>query len=233
MGNRKKGLKRENGITLVALVVIIIILLILAGISVSILTGENGLIIKSNQAKEETELGIIKEEVALKWMEVKVDTLGKASEEETEARLQEKLQQNDPEAQVHYNDENLTYEIDYKDTILEIQEDGTITTNRKDLLDLVEDILDKIDPSLKDEDKADAIDKEIKEEKPDSQTKYDEETKEIIVDIDDDYIVKIDENNKLEIESKQRAKISIIKEPEDVVIIGESAVTLTVEAKIR
>ena len=39
-----KKLNNVNGITLVALVVTIIILLILAGISVAMLTGDNGLI---------------------------------------------------------------------------------------------------------------------------------------------------------------------------------------------
>ena len=44
----------ENGITLIALVVTIIVLLILAGISISMLTGENGIIKMAMQAKEKT-----------------------------------------------------------------------------------------------------------------------------------------------------------------------------------
>ena len=38
----KETLKRNKGITLIALVVTIIVLLILAGISIAMLTGENG-----------------------------------------------------------------------------------------------------------------------------------------------------------------------------------------------
>ena len=45
----------ENGITLIALVLIIIVLLILAGISISVLAGENGLLNKAISAKEKTE----------------------------------------------------------------------------------------------------------------------------------------------------------------------------------
>lgn len=52
---------RNKGITMVALVVTIIILLILAGISVATLTGENGLIKKAQQAKEESEIATEKE----------------------------------------------------------------------------------------------------------------------------------------------------------------------------
>ncbi len=43
-----------NGITLIALVITIIVLLILAGISIASLTGENGILSKTNIAKEET-----------------------------------------------------------------------------------------------------------------------------------------------------------------------------------
>ena len=41
--------KKENGITLVALVVTIVVLLILAGVSISLVLGQNGLV---NRAKE-------------------------------------------------------------------------------------------------------------------------------------------------------------------------------------
>lgn len=37
----KEGLKNQEGITLIALVVTIIVLLILAGVSISMLTGQN------------------------------------------------------------------------------------------------------------------------------------------------------------------------------------------------
>ena len=47
-------MKKETGITLVSLVVTIIILIILAGISINILVGDNGVITKAQQAKENT-----------------------------------------------------------------------------------------------------------------------------------------------------------------------------------
>ena len=58
-----KKLNNVNGITLVALVVTIIILLILAGISVAMLTGDNGLIGKSGEAKNAAEKSQEKEEL--------------------------------------------------------------------------------------------------------------------------------------------------------------------------
>ena len=47
--------RKEDGITLIALVITIIVLLILAGVTIATLTGENGILTKAQQAKTETE----------------------------------------------------------------------------------------------------------------------------------------------------------------------------------
>ena len=52
----KKTLKASNGITLIALVVTIIVLLILAGISIQMLTGDNGILTRAGEAKEKTNI---------------------------------------------------------------------------------------------------------------------------------------------------------------------------------
>ena len=52
----KKSKKMSRGITLIALVVTIIVLLILAGISVTTLTGDNGIIKNAENAKNQTEI---------------------------------------------------------------------------------------------------------------------------------------------------------------------------------
>ena len=46
---------KEKGITLIALVITIIVLLILAGVSISMLTGDNGILTQAQRAKELTE----------------------------------------------------------------------------------------------------------------------------------------------------------------------------------
>ena len=52
----EKNIKKSTkGITLIALVITVIVLLILATVSIATLTGENGILIRANQAKEETE----------------------------------------------------------------------------------------------------------------------------------------------------------------------------------
>ena len=63
-GKMKKGIR---GITLIALVVTIVVLLILAGVSINLLIGENGIISKTKDAKTETRAATVQEERNL-WM---------------------------------------------------------------------------------------------------------------------------------------------------------------------
>ena len=49
--NLKQKFKKNQGITLIALVVTIIVLLILAGISIAMLTGQNGILNRATEAK--------------------------------------------------------------------------------------------------------------------------------------------------------------------------------------
>ena len=62
---KEEQMKNNKGITLVALVVTIIILIILAGISINMLVGTDGLITKAKQAKENIELAEIEEQTRL------------------------------------------------------------------------------------------------------------------------------------------------------------------------
>ena len=54
-----------NGITLIALVVTIVVLLILAGITISLVFSENGIISKSKNAKEQTQIAQVREQLEL------------------------------------------------------------------------------------------------------------------------------------------------------------------------
>ena len=61
----KKIKENERGITLIALVITIIILLILAGVSIMMLTGENGIITRADEAKTKTEISNLKEQAEI------------------------------------------------------------------------------------------------------------------------------------------------------------------------
>ena len=58
-------MEKEKGITLIALVVTIIVLIILAGVSINLVLGENGIVNKAKKAKENMELAQIEEEKEL------------------------------------------------------------------------------------------------------------------------------------------------------------------------
>ena len=65
--NFKKN--KSRGITLIALVITIIVLLILAGVSIAMLTGENGLLSQAEDAKTETEKSGVEEAVDIAMAE--------------------------------------------------------------------------------------------------------------------------------------------------------------------
>ncbi len=67
---------RKNGITLIALVVTIIVLLILAGITISLVFGSNGVIQKAQDSKEQTEIGEMREKLEMAKVPVYADGNG-------------------------------------------------------------------------------------------------------------------------------------------------------------
>ena len=70
----KKTLKRNKGITLIALVVTIIVLLILSGIAIMMLTGQNGILNRASEARDMTGTAQEEEQVKLLAMEVTTQT---------------------------------------------------------------------------------------------------------------------------------------------------------------
>ena len=73
--------KNVHGITLIVLVITIIVLLILAGVSISMLTGQNGILTQAQKAKEETEKAAKDEEIALGSLEDYMQTDGNYNKE--------------------------------------------------------------------------------------------------------------------------------------------------------
>ena len=66
-------MKNQKGITLIALVITIIVLLILAGITIAMLTGENGILTNATKSKAINELGAAKDIISLKANEAVTD----------------------------------------------------------------------------------------------------------------------------------------------------------------
>ncbi len=72
-----KNIKRNDGITLIALVITIIILLILAGVTIAALTGDNGILGRATDAREQTDVAEEKEKVVLAAQAALIDNNGK------------------------------------------------------------------------------------------------------------------------------------------------------------
>ena len=72
----KLNLKERKGITLIALVITIIVLLILAGVSIAMLTGQNGILTQAQKAKTTTENKSAEEKVKLAVMAARAQSEG-------------------------------------------------------------------------------------------------------------------------------------------------------------
>ena len=60
-------MKKERGITLIALVITIIVLLILAGVSISLVVGDNGVLTQATNSVETNRKASAKEDVEMAW----------------------------------------------------------------------------------------------------------------------------------------------------------------------
>ena len=82
----------SKGITLIALVITIIVLLILAGVSIAMLTGDNGILTQATEAKKANTVGTEKERIGLAMQSLKMKKQAdNVSTQVTPAELQEQL----------------------------------------------------------------------------------------------------------------------------------------------
>ena len=84
-------IKRRNnrGITLIALVVTIVVLLILAGVSLAMLRGENGIISKAQKSARETRLAKTKESISLEISDAMINEAIKGNKTLTDEQLKD------------------------------------------------------------------------------------------------------------------------------------------------
>ena len=126
---RKNNQRTEDkGITLIALIITIIILLILAGIVIATLTGENGIITRAEEAKEETGIKSLEEEIKLALTNKII-----ADQVDGNGNLEEELNKID-EAVVSKVAED-TYYVEKNGNVCTVYEDGTIEEGKVDIWD--------------------------------------------------------------------------------------------------
>ena len=113
-------IKEKAGITLIALVITIIVLLILAGITISAIRGENGIIRNAGQAKEETEIANEKEIIEKATVQVMGNNkYGNIEESELQEQLDKKTDAGKTEVsdvgdefEVVFHESNRYYTVD-------------------------------------------------------------------------------------------------------------------------
>ena len=77
--NNKKLTRKEKGITLIALIVTIIVLIILAGIAISTISGNNGILNNTKETLVAREIGNFKEKVSMAQMSLKTEIAQKSA----------------------------------------------------------------------------------------------------------------------------------------------------------
>lgn len=111
-------MKKQNGITLIALVITIIILIILAGVAINLGLGENGLVNRAKVARDETTKQTATEKMNLKITSKQMDTYAKEQRMPTLKELSLELKNDDEIAYV-------TEESKVASTIYEVGDNPT------------------------------------------------------------------------------------------------------------
>ena len=133
----KTKLRKNNGITLIALVITIIVLLILAGVAIAMLSGQNGILNKAKEAKEKTEEGQKQEETTLADYEIDMHFIANNSKYKCRYGYITGVTMNKEEYKVEDTIQNLLdelpqgseYQIYDKDDTNEIKDKSTILKN--------------------------------------------------------------------------------------------------------
>ena len=117
---RRFGL--QKGITLIALVITIIILLILAGVAIATLTGDNSVVDKAEEAKEETKKAQIQELVQTEALG-SYDSKGEFNSDKFKENVENHLKEYNPE--ITENEDSITVTIDGVEVVID-KETGDI-----------------------------------------------------------------------------------------------------------
>ena len=127
--------KSSKGVTLIALVITIVVLLILSGVSIAMLTGDNGILTQSKEAKEKNTIGGEKEQIKLAIQSLKMKRQAdNVTDEITASELDEQLKYDGAKnvevdnvngyLRVKYGDSKNEYAVDQNGNI---ESEGEIT----------------------------------------------------------------------------------------------------------
>ena len=116
----KKLDKKSKGITLIALIVTIIVLIILAGIAISMLTGDNNILSNATEAREETQKATATELMTIKLTGIEMKSFNEKKRKPTLKEVADELSKDEDEIQYIHREAtptaSLTHDINDSDT---------------------------------------------------------------------------------------------------------------------
>ena len=118
-------INQSKGITLIALIITIIVLLILAGVTITMLTGDNGILKQATNARETNTKAELEEQVKLAVMASKVNNTASIDLK----TLEEEINKISGTTITKSADNKLPWTVKKGSYEVTITEDGTITTN--------------------------------------------------------------------------------------------------------
>ena len=126
----KLKIKQEKGITLIALVVTIVVLLILAGVSISLVLNNNGVISKAKDAKNSTEKGQAQDEVnlAINYLQIE-DATSTLTQEDRRKILEDELRKISADSSVSISGDG--FKIIHKKYEFFVDEDLNVSDSEK------------------------------------------------------------------------------------------------------
>ena len=127
----KLKIKQEEGITLIALVVTIVVLLILAGVSISLVLNNNGVISKAKDAKNSTEKGQAQDEVnlAINYLQIE-DATSTLTREDRRKILEDELRKISVDSTVSISGDG--FKIIHKKYEFFVDEDLNVSDSEKE-----------------------------------------------------------------------------------------------------
>ena len=132
-------MKKQNGITLIALVITIIVLLILAGVSISLIVGDNGILNQASTSVVKTREAEAKDEVSMAWAGMETDYLAEWTNNTglvkdtsyINGKLSKYLEGTGEIVEGTFKYENDTYTFTYKPDDDDLSYEMTISVNGK------------------------------------------------------------------------------------------------------
>ena len=126
----KLKIKQEEGITLIALVVTIVVLLILAGVSISLVLNNNGVISKAKDSKNSTERGQAQDEVnlAINYLQIE-DATSTLTQEDRRKILEDELRKISADSSVSISGDG--FKIIHKKYEFFVDEDLNVSDSEK------------------------------------------------------------------------------------------------------